>query len=254
MRALLAVACAALVLVSASVEVEAQPTLGAPAISSVTAGTNDLTVVWTAPAEDGGATITSYDVRYIESDAADKADANWSVLEGIWSSGTLSYKVAGLYDGTGYDIEVRADNGANGPWSATSTGTTTDHGGTTTAATTVTLGSSTPGRIKPASDSDVFRFTLTGEADVWSPSTGRSCTPTPAVSVTARMRSLRPRCGASSPRRSGWTPRSTRASATGGATSYLRGSGTARSASGAARRRTGAGAARSRRSPTRVRR
>ena len=172
MRALLAVACAALVLVSASVEVEAQPTLGAPAISSVTAGTNDLTVVWTAPAEDGGATITSYDVRYIESDAADKADANWSVLEGIWSSGTLSYKVAGLYDGTGYDIEVRADNGANGPWSATSTGTTTDHGGTTTAATTVTLGSSTPGRIKPASDSDVFRFTLTGEADVWLYATG----------------------------------------------------------------------------------
>ena len=73
----------ALVLVSTSVEVEAQPTLRAPAISSVTAGTNDLTVVWTAPAEDGGATITSYDVRYIESDAADKADANWSVLEGI---------------------------------------------------------------------------------------------------------------------------------------------------------------------------
>ena len=172
MRALLAVACAALVLVSASVQGEAQSALGAPAISSVTAGTNDLTVVWTAPAEDGGATITSYDVRYIESDAADKADANWSVLEGIWSSGTLSYKVAGLYDGTGYDIEVRADNGANGPWSATSTGTTTDHGGTTTAATTVTLGSSTPGRIKPASDSDVFRFTLTGEADVWLYATG----------------------------------------------------------------------------------
>ena len=85
----------------------------------------------------------------------------------------------------------------------------------------------------------------------WSPSTGRSCTPTPAVSATARMRSLRPRCGASSPRRSGWTPRSTRASATGGATSYLRGSGTARNASGAARRRTGAGAARSSPQPDR---
>ena len=63
---------------------------------------------------------------------------------------------------------------------------------------------------------------------------------TPAVSATARMRSLRPRCGASSPRRSGWTPRSTRASATRGATSCLRGSGTAGSAcSGCARRGSG---------------
>ena len=115
MRALQAIACAVLVLVSTSVQVEAQPALGAPAIGSVTAGTNDLAVVWTAPAEDGGATITSYDVQYIETSADETIDANWTEVEGARQSGTLSYTLAGLSDGTGYDVEVRADNGSKGP-------------------------------------------------------------------------------------------------------------------------------------------
>ena len=171
MKAVLTAACAALVLLGTSAHGDAQEPLGAPTISSVTAGTNDLTVVWTAPSEDGGATITSYDLRFIETSADDTVDGNWTE-ENIPSSGTLSYTVAGLRDGTGYRAQVRADNGTEGPWSEKSTGTTTDHGGTATNATTVTLDSSTPGSINPASDSDVFQFTLTAQTDVWVYATG----------------------------------------------------------------------------------
>ena len=172
MKAVLTAACAALVLLGTSAHGDAQEPLGAPTISSVTAGTNDLTVVWTAPSEDGGAPITSYDLRYIETSADDTVDGNWTTEESIPSSATLSYTVADLRDGTGYRVQVRADNGTDGPWSDKSTGTTTDHGSTTATATTVTLGSSTPGRINPASDSDVFQFTLTAETDVWVYTTG----------------------------------------------------------------------------------
>ena len=51
-------------------------TPAAPAIASLTPSDQAITVVWTAPASDGGSGITSYDLRYINSDATDKADAN----------------------------------------------------------------------------------------------------------------------------------------------------------------------------------
>ena len=93
----------------------------APAIASpIAAGPASLTVSWTPPA--GGTAITSYDLRYIESDAADKADANWTVEEGVWTVGTLSYTVTGLTGGAQYDVQVRAVTGAGeGPWSVTAT-------------------------------------------------------------------------------------------------------------------------------------
>ena len=101
--------------------------LGAPEVHQVTAGTNSLTVSWTAPSSDGGSSITAYDLRHIRSDATNKGDANWTVVQDVWTgSGTRSYELAGLDGGTQYDVQVRAVNAAvDGPWSSTATGTPT---------------------------------------------------------------------------------------------------------------------------------
>ena len=82
---------------------------GAPDMPSVAAGTGSLTVVWSA-SDDGGATITAYDVRHIETDASDKADANWTVIDDAWTTGTLSHTIAGLRDSTSHDVQVRAES------------------------------------------------------------------------------------------------------------------------------------------------
>ena len=101
---------------------------GAPSIQSVMSGAGSLTVTWNAPSTEGGSAITAYDLRYVRSDAPSKADAEWTVVEDVWTtgSGTLSYELTGLTDGTQYDVQVGAVNDAGeGPWSATATGTTT---------------------------------------------------------------------------------------------------------------------------------
>ena len=91
-----------------------------PAISAVDRGQRALTVLWTAPASEGASAVTSYDVRTIRSDATDKSDGRWTVVEGAWSAGSLTYTVTGLLDLTGYDVQVRAVNGKGaGGWSAT---------------------------------------------------------------------------------------------------------------------------------------
>ncbi|MYB17838.1 MAG: hypothetical protein F4Y16_02430, partial [Holophagales bacterium] len=96
-----------------------------PVLGAVTAARGALTVSWTEPADTGATAITSYDLRYIPSENVDKADANWTVRTGIWSSGALEYSLSGLTDDTGYDLQVRAVNGAGGgPWSGTGSGTT----------------------------------------------------------------------------------------------------------------------------------
>ena len=97
----------------------------APAIiDPIGAGPASLTVSWTAPTETRGGDVSSYDVRYIVSAATDKADDNWTMLDGAWTTGPLSYTIVGLIAGTQYDIQVRAATSAGaGPWSTTLTGT-----------------------------------------------------------------------------------------------------------------------------------
>ena len=96
----------------------------APAISSVISFNEKLNIVWDAPSGTGGTIITAYDLRYIRSDAPDKADDNWTVLDSIWTSGTRAYGLGGLTNWVGYDVQVRAENSeGTGPWSATTTGT-----------------------------------------------------------------------------------------------------------------------------------
>ena len=169
--AVAAVCCLGLVYLSGSAEAQTAP--GAPTVASVTAGAGSLTVTWTAPASDGGSPVTSYDLRHIETVATDRTDGDWTVEEGVWTSGDLSHTVAGLTDGVDYDVEVRAAN-ATGPgaWSATASGTTRDHPDTQSAATTLVLDSSLPGRIDPGDDEDLFKIVLTEDTDLWVYTTG----------------------------------------------------------------------------------
>ena len=97
-------------------------TPGAPAIDSVRAGDLSLVAEWSAPASDGGAGITAYDVRHIPSDATDKSDDQWTVMDDAWISGggALKYTVSGLTNDVQYDVRVRAVNAAgDGLWSTT---------------------------------------------------------------------------------------------------------------------------------------
>ena len=112
-------------------------TPGAPAVDSLIPGEGALTVEWSHPATDGGADVTGYDLRYIRSDAPDKADANWSVVAQAWTTGPLSYAIATLTGGAQYDVQVRAVTSAGeGPWSVTATGTPVQDGQVPTAGAT----------------------------------------------------------------------------------------------------------------------
>ncbi len=97
----------------------------APAILSVAPGIGALTVTWAQPSG-GGPAVSAYDLRYIRSDAPDKADANWTVLHDVWTtgSGTLSYELTGLTGGVRYDVQLRAAaSDGDGPWSPVRIGT-----------------------------------------------------------------------------------------------------------------------------------
>ena len=97
-------------------------TPGPPTLDSVTGGAGTLTVAWTAPSQTAGLKVTAYDLRYIESDAPDKVDANWTLIEDAWTEaggGNLEYVISGLTRGSRYDVEVRAvSEDGEGPWSA----------------------------------------------------------------------------------------------------------------------------------------
>ena len=100
----------------------------APAITTVRAEEQAVTVAWSAPASPPAA-VTGYGVRHIRSAAADKVtDANWTVVSAATTSASVrTYTVTGLSNDVGYDVQVRAvtANG-NGAWSATATGLPAD--------------------------------------------------------------------------------------------------------------------------------
>ena len=128
-------------------------------------------ITWTAPSDVGSVAIVAYDLHYIRSDASDKSDSKWTEKQDIWSSGSLTYTIAGLRRDTSFDIQVRAVNSGtlntDGSWSATKEGSTTDHGGSRSAATTLSLGSSLEGSIDPADDADYFRIVVPAATDLW---------------------------------------------------------------------------------------
>ena len=149
----------------------------APAITSVRAEEQVLTVAWSAPASPP-ATVTGYGVRHIRSDAADKAsDANWTVVGAATSSASvLTYTITGLTNDVGYDVQVRAvtANG-NGAWSATATGLPADFPDLLEQAPLIPLNTPIHGHLTGTTDVDWFRLTIgtatelvvytTGDAD-----------------------------------------------------------------------------------------
>ena len=144
------------------------PQIPAPTITTVVAGDGALTVVWSAPTVAATTVVTAYDVRYIETSADETDDANWNEVEDIWTtgSGDLQYVLAGLTNGTGYDVQVRAVAATDGAWSATSMGTPAEHGDSRSAATTLVLGTPLGGSIDPGTDADYFKLVLGSAATI----------------------------------------------------------------------------------------
>ena len=173
---LVLVACACLGLFLATGRAEAQQPPGAPTIGSVTAGTNTLTISWTA-STDGGAAITAYDLQYIRTDDDETDPANWTLLDNVWTTtggGTLQRVVGDLLDGLSYDLQVRARNSeGSGDWSDTHAASTNDHDVVTSRSSLVPLGSSLPGYIASGADADTFRVSVPpGGGYLWVYTTG----------------------------------------------------------------------------------
>ena len=88
----------------------------------VTEGDRSLGVAWTAPSNDGGYRIISYDLRYIETAATPRGDRYWTLMEKVWESdsgGLLEATVEQIISGEDYDVQVRAFNGSrHSSWSS----------------------------------------------------------------------------------------------------------------------------------------
>ena len=140
---------------------------GKPAAPNVSAASaTSLNVSWSAPANAGPA-ITDYDHRHRTA----SPEGNWTEVTGATST-ALSATIAGLADGTSYDVQVRATNDeGTGDWSDSGTESTDanaapsfDSPSTFNAAENQT----TAGTVE-ASDSDtgddITGYAITGGAD-----------------------------------------------------------------------------------------
>ncbi len=168
-RRLLPLAVAALVVVAALSNAAAQASApGAPAAPAVEAGDGALEVGWAAPASAGSAAITAYDIRYILTSADEADDANWSVVEDIWTgAGSLAYTLIGRSNGAEHDVQVRAVSSVgDGAWSPTTAATPADHGNSRDVATAITPGVPVVGSIADSTDGDFFSFSLSEPSDI----------------------------------------------------------------------------------------
>jgi hypothetical protein len=98
-----------------TITVASTPPTVAPSGGSVTVGNGQLGVSWTAPTDNGGATIDNYLVEYRV------AGGSWTTFGTTASTSTT---VTGLTNGTSYEVRVSAHN-ANGYGPTASVGTAT---------------------------------------------------------------------------------------------------------------------------------
>ena len=134
------------------------PTMpGSPVPTSLTAGNGSATVTWTAPEDNGGATITSY--------TATADDGNGGVFTCTVDAGSTSCLIKGLANGTSYTVTIAANNVAGGSIAVTA-GVVTP-ASVPDAPTNITVtpasGAVTVSWSAPASDggSAIYRFTAT---------------------------------------------------------------------------------------------
>ena len=142
-------------------EAPGQP--AAPAVSAAAA--TSLSVSWTAPANAGPA-ITDYDYRHRTS-----PDGSWTEVTDTAIT-ALSATIAGLADGTSYDVQVRATNDeGTGEWSDSGTESTDANAAPafTSSATFSAAENQTEAGTVEASDDDsgddITGYAITGGAD-----------------------------------------------------------------------------------------
>ncbi len=146
----------------------------APAITSVRAEEQVLTVAWSAPASPPAA-VTAYGVRHIRSDAADKTtDANWTVVSAATDSALVrTYTITGLTNDVGYDVQVRAVTAmGDGVWSATATGLPADFPSALEQAPLIPLNTPIHGHLTGAGDRDWFRLNISTATELVAYTTG----------------------------------------------------------------------------------
>ena len=92
----------------------------APAIGEIVPRDRGLGVTWSAPEENGGTFINSYDLRAIRSVPTGNNAGNWREFRNVWRSGDgdLTARISGLTNDFSHDVQVRARNRiGEGPWS-----------------------------------------------------------------------------------------------------------------------------------------
>ncbi len=84
-----------------------------PKVPKLAPGDQKIKVSWVAPANNGGAPITDYDVQYRAG-----TSGNFRLWQPLVTSTTLSATLTGLTNGTSYDVQVAAQNsGGISNWS-----------------------------------------------------------------------------------------------------------------------------------------
>ena len=131
--------------------------------TAVHAGDQALTVVWDPPA--GVAGIVGYDLRYISASADPSADANWTVVDDVWTLGRLQYVLTGLTNGVAYNVQFRAVTNTEQPWSPSLTGTPAEPGNTSAAGLELPFGVALAGNLQ-AGDTDWFTLSVEDSSDI----------------------------------------------------------------------------------------
>ncbi|MGI9256321.1 MAG: BspA family leucine-rich repeat surface protein, partial [Salinispira sp.] len=151
--------------------------MNAPAL---TVGDTQLTATWTAP-DDGGSTITAYEVLYKVSTAS-----GWTQDNETIAGTAVSYTITGLTNGSRWQVRVRAVNEVgDGGWSASAvkrllpSATQVPSGGT---AASVILSATIDDAIANAENPSVTVAGLTSGTSVTLPTVGSS---TGVITVTA---------------------------------------------------------------------